>query len=106
MHGCKHELYPNQVSPKRLISLRKLVTNPPVEVGRGGDKGEELSRENKVVPVTAVAVDEDSLPISASPPIPLAVLLSVVRGYLQHAPRRVPPPLFTSRDALVLLEPL
>lgn len=32
MHNCKHELYPNQVSLRCLISLRKCVRNP----GLGG----------------------------------------------------------------------
>lgn len=35
MHDCKHALYPNQVSPWRLISPRKLVTYPRQRVGRG-----------------------------------------------------------------------
>lgn len=38
MHDCKHALYPNQVSPQRLISPRKLVTNPGQRVGRGGEQ--------------------------------------------------------------------
>lgn len=38
MHSCKHELYPNQVSLRCLISLRKLVTNPRQRVGREGEQ--------------------------------------------------------------------
>lgn len=38
MHDCKHALYPNQVSPQRLISPRKVVTNPRQRVGRGGEQ--------------------------------------------------------------------
>lgn len=38
MHDCKHTLYPNQVSPLRLISPRKLVMNPRQRVGRGGEQ--------------------------------------------------------------------
>lgn len=38
MHDCKHTLYPNQVSPQRLISPQKLVTNPRQRVGRGGEQ--------------------------------------------------------------------
>lgn len=38
MHDCKHTLYPNQVSLPRLISPRKVVTNPQQRVGRGGEQ--------------------------------------------------------------------
>jgi len=38
MHDCKHAQYPNQVSPRRLISPRKLVTNPQQRVGRRGEQ--------------------------------------------------------------------
>lgn len=98
MHDCKHALYPNQVSPRRLISPRKLVTNPRQRVGRGGRTKEKSCHERtgwwcwwqwwwrkKSLPISGLC--RLSLSLSPTPlnvsPLLLFFFLSL-RGYLQY----------------------
>lgn len=82
MHDCKHALYPNQVSPPRLISPRKLVTNPRQRVGRGGRTKEKSCHERtgwwwwwqwwwmkRVCPLAVPVAYLSPTPLNVSPPL-------------------------------------
>lgn len=103
MHDCKHSLYPNQVSPWRLISPRKLVTYPRQSVGRGGrTKGKSCHERTgwcwwqwcwmkRVCPLAVSAAYPSPTPLYPS----LSLVCFLPRcGYLQHTTECIPPQLY------------
>lgn len=103
MHDCKHSLYPNQVSPWRLISPRKLVTYPRQSVGRGGrTKGKSCHERTgwcwwqwcwmkRVCPLAVSAAYPSPTPLYLS----LSLVCFLPRcGYLQHTTECIPPRLY------------
>lgn len=110
MHDCKHALYPNQVSPPRLISPRKLVTNPRQRVGRGGRTKEKSCHERtgwwwwwqwwwmkRVCPLAVPVAYLSPTPLNVSPPL---VFFLSLRGYLRYTPYCIPSQLYVCTSTL------